>query len=460
MNASYLFTLCAVLALLTACKQNSTKSSGTSSENLHVIVIKQDAYARVSPTDSGKVALVSRGEMLSLIDSVQGWYKVRLTENIEGYLSTEYSAVVTEDTIPEKAFTDLYTAIYPMPFGYLSLKQDGNKVLMQRDYCSTPIEENNWTSTYQSSSVYYGTIEGNQLILTRELSRFMLDLDSIDISEMTETEPFSAYYSPIENGFIFEGGLFRGSIIDIASDREAVKDEGTVETKSGKEQAPHYTDRSFFFLKGLIKDMTLSYQYADNMLSGNTPWKNAEGIHVSFDRQGFITRLNWEEFDHTFINSSHGETLRGEGDPKLTDRYYYVVDSGKRTTSTNQHTLQISLKQIYNGEVVVDGGVTSGDAFFDTNKRLKKLNIDLFSQLLYATEGYTSEKFEYRKETDDLPAFVIQETVTGGDGYICAYEIKYIDMDEHGNWTKANFLNRENGDLELIITRTFTYYKN
>lgn len=223
-----------------------------------------------------------------------------------------------------------------------------------------------------------------------------------------------------------------------------------------EEKVPPYTDRSFFFLKGEVKEMSLSYRYEANLLSQDTPYQNAEGIKVNFDKQGLIEQLHWENFDYAFVNPEKDGTFRVKGDPKLTDRYYYVVDSGVRTTYPYQHIVRIQLKQMYNGEIV-GGEVAVCDASFDNNKRLKKLGFNLFSSLIYAIGGnYTSEEFEYRKETDDFPALVHQEIASGDGSYINTYEIKYQDIDKQGNWQKAKYY--ENGNLQLIVTRELAYY--
>ena len=223
-----------------------------------------------------------------------------------------------------------------------------------------------------------------------------------------------------------------------------------------EDKAPSHTDRSFFFLKGKVKEMSLSYRYDTSLQSQDGPYKNAEGIKVNFDERGLIERLRWKNFDYTFDNPEREGTFSGKGDPKLADRYYYVVDSGMRTTYPYQHTIQIQLKQMYNGDVV-GGEVAACDASFDNSQRLKKLGFNLFSSLIYAIGGnYTSEEFEYRKETDDFPALVQQEITSGGDGYINTYEIKYRDMDEQGNWLKAKYY--EDGSLKLVVTRVLAYY--
>lgn len=223
-----------------------------------------------------------------------------------------------------------------------------------------------------------------------------------------------------------------------------------------EEKTPSYTDRSFFFLKGKIKEMSLSYRYEASLLSQDTPYQNAEGIKVNFDEQGLIERLRWKNYDYIFVNSEREGTFKGKGNPKFIDRYYYVVDSGVRTTYPYQHTIKIQLKQLYNGKAV-GGEVAYCDAYFDSNKRLKKLDFNLFSSLISAIgANYSSEKFEYRQETDDYPALVHQEIVSGGDGYINMYEIRYQDIDKQGNWQKAKYY--EDGNLKLIVTRVLAYY--
>lgn len=223
-----------------------------------------------------------------------------------------------------------------------------------------------------------------------------------------------------------------------------------------EEQVFYHTDRSFFFLKGMVKEMSLSYRYTEDQQSWDNPWQNAEGILVNFDVQGFITRLRWKEFDYMFANIQKTETFRVEGDPKLKDRHYYVVDSGVRKTYPYQHFIQIPLKQQYNGEIV-GGEVAVYDAFFDDKRHLKKLDFNLFSSLIPALGGNCySEKFEYRNDTEEFPNHVIQEVTLGGDGYSCVYEIKYIDMDTQGNWIKAKYY--QDGELNLTVTRALTYY--
>lgn len=176
----------------------------------YVEVQRANVNVRTEPINGKPIILANQGQMMELLDFDRGWYKIRLDEGQEGYISDDLSEAVKSNIIPLKAFEEIYSNTDPnTPFGTISFKVEGNEVLMVRDYCSTPMEENNWQSVYQSSTVFYGTIEGNSLMFTKSLDIFMPDLDNIVSSDMNKIEPCHAYYSSTEQGFFFEGTLFK-----------------------------------------------------------------------------------------------------------------------------------------------------------------------------------------------------------------------------------------------------------
>lgn len=171
----------------------------------YVEVLKPNVNVRTTPVNGTPMILAQRGQMMNLLDFDRGWYKVRLDNGEEGYISDDLSEAVRSNTIPQNVFEEIYNiSENPTSFGYISFKVKGNKVLMNREYCSTPTEENNWNSVYQSSTVFYGTIDGNRLTFTRSLDTFLPNLDEIDPSDLEEIESYSVYYSPTEGRFIFE----------------------------------------------------------------------------------------------------------------------------------------------------------------------------------------------------------------------------------------------------------------
>lgn len=228
-----------------------------------------------------------------------------------------------------------------------------------------------------------------------------------------------------------------------------------------EKQTSQYTDRSFFFLKEKVKEMVLSYKYEDNLLSYGL-FRNTEGIKVNFDEQGFITRLHWKyedrNYDFTFVNATGKSLFHGKGDPKLVDTYYYVIDSGMRSSNRSHYTMEIQLAQKKDGETV--GSILDMNSVtFTPDGRMEKLIFGLFSDLLPVVESNgIEEKYEYRNETDDFPTFVNQVVNYGGESYSFNHEVKYMDIDEQGNWRTAKFSDQENGSLQLTITRTFIYY--
>ena len=131
------------------------------------------------------VGLIERGEMCELVDSVNGWYKVRLRTGEEGYVNSEFSKVLSHDSIPKEAFESYFPLAEPrVQYGDLSFRVDGNNVFMARAYNSVPEDGDLWKSVYQGATIYYGKIEGNRLVFTRSLSRFDLTLDSLAPSEL------------------------------------------------------------------------------------------------------------------------------------------------------------------------------------------------------------------------------------------------------------------------------------
>lgn len=176
----------------------------------YVEVQKQNVNVRTTPIDGTPIILANQGQMMELLDFDRGWYKIRLNDGQEGYISDDLSEAVKSNIIPLKTFEEIYSNTDPnTPWGTISFKVEGDKVLMVRDYCSTPMEENNWQSVYQSSTVFYGTINGNSLMFIKSLDIFMPDLENIAPSDMKKIEPYPAYYSSIEKGFFFEGTLFK-----------------------------------------------------------------------------------------------------------------------------------------------------------------------------------------------------------------------------------------------------------
>ena len=114
MNARHLFILCGTFLLFMACKDSPKQKSLSASKNpnhTYVIAIKSDISVKKESVEDKLVGVVERGEMCELVDSVNGWYKVRLRTGEEGYVNSEFSKVLSHDSIPKKAFEAIVSKI-------------------------------------------------------------------------------------------------------------------------------------------------------------------------------------------------------------------------------------------------------------------------------------------------------------------------------------------------------------
>ena len=243
-----------------------------------------------------------------------------------------------------------------------------------------------------------------------------------------------------------------------------VKAENTDIQMPQEKEVPKYNDRSFFFLKGEVKEVTFSFTYAKRLLEDpelEGMFKNMEGVKIEFNPFGLISRMSWEGTPYTYTLDTPDEkgNFVAKGDPQLKDRYYYYVPThGNRYVSTEKCQLAIYLDQLMNGEVVGSDG-TGCEAIYEENGKIKKLYISLFSKLGPMTDGIgTNDLFEYTDTSEEFPTLTYRGVAWGGDDFRFDYHIQYPEKDPQGNWTKAIYTNTENGSVELTITRVLTYY--
>ena len=228
-------------------------------------------------------------------------------------------------------------------------------------------------------------------------------------------------------------------------------------------ETPTHNDRSFFFLKGDVKEMTLSFTYAKRLLEDpelEGMFKNMEGVKIEFNPFGLISRMSWKGTPYTYTLDTPDEkgNFITKGDPQLKDRYYYVPTHGDRYVSAEKHQLTIYLDQLMNGEITSNDGAGC-EAIYEEHGKIKKLYISLFSKLGPTTDGIgTNDLFEYADASEEFPTLTHRNIAWGGEDILFDYRIQYPKKDPQGNWTKAIYTNVENEDVELTITRVLTYY--
>lgn len=381
MNVRHLFILCGTFVLFMACKDSPKQNSLSSSENpnrQYVIALKSDISVKKEPMDGKQIGLVERGEMCELIDSVNGWYKVRLHTGEKGYVNSEFSRVLPNDSIPKEAFeTYCPLAEQRIQYGDLSFRLDGNNVFMARGYNSMPEDGNPWNSVYQGATVYYGTIEGNRLVFTRSLSRFGVDLETITPSEMDEIKPCSAYYSAAEGGFIFEGALFKALV--------------------SNKPTPHpLSARKGLGLYGSVSSVTDS--------EGQTILFNLVGNIMSIQRQ-----------------NGHSEVYRynDEGTEYSKDNW------GSYTITYSDH----KRSDMSNNESDMEGSV---EYLFDEQNRIIERKSQV--RMIYLTETFTYTGANLLPDSKSVHDY--DET---GD-YLTTDRYEYLEVDEYGNWLKRKVI--------------------
>lgn len=393
MNARHLFILCGTFLLFMACKDSSKQKFLSSSENSdcqYVIALKSDICVKKKPVNGEQIALVKRGEMCCLIDSINGWYKVRLNTGEEGYVNCEFSKMLPYDSIPREAFKkDYIPTEQTLQFGSLTFKLDKNNVMMQRDYNSVPEDGNIWNSVYQGSTVFWGKIKGNQLIFTRELSCFMPDMDSIDSLEMKEVEPSFAFYTPVEGGFIFEGGLFKASDSDEGLNAATPVDE--------EMEVPHpLSARKGLGLYGSVESVT------DN-----------EGKVIRFDKVGNILTIGSDNRTSQTYSYNIGRTeysVNGFGP-------YVITYSNHKRSDMRAH------------EYDTEGSV---EYLFDGQDRIIERKSQV--RMTYLTETFTYTGANLLPDSKSVHDY--DET---GD-YLTTDRYEYLEVDKHGNWLKRKVL--------------------
>lgn len=381
MNVRHLFILCGTFLLFMACKDSPKQKSLSPSKysnRQYVIALKSDISVKKEPVDGEHVGLVERGEMCELIDSVNGWYKVRLHTGKEGYVSSEFSTVLSHDSIPKKVF-EAYCPLAEQrtQYGDLSFKLDGNNVFMARSNISVPEDGNLWNSVYQGSTLYYGKIEGNRLVFTRSLTRFGVDLETVTLSEMEETDPYIAYYSPAEEGFIFEGALFKPLL--------------------SEELTPHpLSARKGLGLYDRVSSVT-----------------DSEGKTIFFDIVGNIMTIE-KENKYSLIykyNDDRTEYNRSDG-----GAYAVAYSDHKRSEmSTNESDTEGSVEYLFDEQ----------DRIIERTNHVRMTCI--------------TERFTYTG-TNLLPdSKSVHDYDETGD-YLTTDRYEYLEVDEHGNWLKRKVI--------------------
>lgn len=413
MNVRHLFILCGTFLLFMACKDSPKQKSPFFSKNpnhSYVIAIKSDISVKKEPMEGKLVGLIERGEMCELVDSVNGWYKVRLRTGEEGYVNSEFSKVLSHDSIPKEAFESYCPlAEHRVQYGDLSFRVDGNNVFMARAYISVPEDGDLWKSVYQGATIYYGKIEGNRLFFTRSLSRFDLTLDSLAPSELEEIEPYTAYYSPVERGFIFEGALFKAVDLDEGLNADAPVDE--------EMEVPHpLSARKGLGLYGSVESVT------DN-----------EGKVIRFDKVGNILTIgNGNRTSQTYsYNTGRTEyNVNGFGP-------YIITYSNHKRSDMRSH------------EYDTEGSV---EYFFDEQDRIIKRKEEV--RMTYYTETYTYTG------TNLLPDSRNSHDYDETGDYLTTDRYEYLEVDKHGNWLKRKVVRTSkvteyvDGGEDIVKTET------
>ena len=402
MNVRHLFILCGMFLLFIACKDSSKQKSLSSSENnpnhQYVIAVKSDIIVKEEPVNGKQVGLVERGEMCALIDSVDDWYKVSLCSGKEGYVSKEFSRVLSHDSIPREVF-DAYCPLAErrVQYGDISFRLDGDHVFMARGYNSVPEDGNLWNSVYQGATIYYGTIERNRLVFTRSLSRFDADLETITPSEMEEIKPYNAYYSPAEGGFIFEGALFIAHV--------------------PKKLTPHpLSARKGLGLYGNVSSVTDS--------EGKTIFFNLVGnIMSTKGKNGYSEVYRYNDEGTEYSINDFGPYVITYSDHKRSDMRAHEFDT--------------------------EGSV---EYLFDEQDRI----IERKEQVRMS---YVTETFSYTG-TNLLPDSKSTHDYDETGDYRVTDKYEYLEVDEHGNWLKRKVVriiqSREHTDSGEAITTTET----
>ena len=401
MNVRHLFILCGTFLLFMACKDSPKQKSPSFSKNpnhSYVIAIKSDISVKKEPMEGKLVGLIERGEMCELVDSVNGWYKVRLRTGEEGYVNSEFSKVLSHDSIPKEAFESYFPLAEPrVQYGDLSFRVDGNNVFMARAYNSVPEDGDLWKSVYQGATIYYGKIEGNRLVFTRSLSRFDLTLDSLAPSELEEIEPYTAYYSPVERGFIFEGALFKAVDLDEDSNTVSVIEDTGV---------PHpLSARKGLCIYGNVESVT-----------------DSEGKTTRFDKVGNILEISkGEEYSLIYkYNDNRTEYSRS--------------DWGSYTITYSDHKRSDMSKN----ESDMEGSV---EYLFDEQDRIIERKNQV--RMTYLTETYTYAG------TNLLPDSRNSHDYDETGDYLTADRYEYLEVDKHGNWLKRKVV-RTNKVTEYV----------
>lgn len=392
MNVRHLFILCGTFLLFMACKDSPKQKSPSFSKNpnhSYVIAIKSDISVKKEPVGGKLVGLIERGEMCELVDSLNGWYKVRLRTGKKGYVNSEFSKVLSHDSIPKEAFESYCPLAEPrVQYGDLSFRIDGNNVFMARAYSSVPEDGDLWKSVYQGATIYYGKIEGNRLVFTRSLSRFDLTLDSLAPSELEEIEPYTAYYSPVERGFIFEGALFKAVDLDEDSNTVSVIEDTGV---------PHpLSARKGLCIYGNVESVT-----------------DSEGKTTRFDKVGNILTIGSDNRTSQTYSYNIGRTeysVNGFGP-------YVITYSNHKRSDMRAH------------EYDTEGSV---EYLFDGQDRIIERKSQV--RMIYLTETFTYTGANLLPDSKSVHDY--DET---GD-YLTTDRYEYLEVDKHGNWLKRKVL--------------------
>ncbi len=426
MNVRHLFILCGTFLLFVACKDSPKQKSPSFSKNpnhSYVIAIKSDISVKKEPVEGKLVGFIERGEICELVDSVNGWYKVRLRTGEKGYVNSEFSKVLSHDSIPKEAFESYCPLAEPrVQYGDLSFRVDGNNVFMARAYNSVPEDGDLWKSVYQGATIYYGKIEGNRLVFTRSLSRFDLTLDSLAPSELEEIEPYTAYYSPVERGFIFEGALFKAVDLDEDSNTVSVIEDTGV---------PHpLSARKGLCIYGNVESVT-----------------DSEGKTTRFDKVGNILEISkGEEYSLIYkYNDNRTEYSRSDW-----GSYTITYSDHKRSDmSKNESDMEGSVEYLFDEQ----------DRIIERKNQVKMI--------------YLTEKFTYTGANLLPDSKSVHDYDETGD-YLTTDRYEYLEADEHGNWLKRKVIRtnqvkeyKENGESfsiktepERIETQSLKYFNN
>ena len=398
-----------------ACKDSPKQKSPSFSKNPnhpYVIAIKSDISVKKEPVEGKLVGLIERGEMCELVDSVNGWYKVRLRTSEEGYVNSEFSKVLSHDSIPKEAF-EAYCPLAEqrIQYGDLSFRLDGSNVFMARGYNSMPEDGNLWNSVYQGATVYYGKIEGNRLVFTRRLDPFKGLLEDVIPEEMEEVEPYTAYYSPVEGGFIFEGALFKA----LVSDRPT----------------PHpLSARKGLGLYGSVSSVT-----------------DSEGQTIFFNLVGNIMSIQGQNGYSEVYRYNDGGTEYSRND---WGSYTIIYSDHKRSDmSKNESDMEGSVEYLFDEQ----------DRIIERKSQVR---------MIYLTETFTYTGANLLPDSKSVHDY--DET---GD-YLTTDRYEYLEVDEHGNWLKRKVIRtnqmkeyKENGESfsiktepERIETQSLKYFNN